>query len=227
MDGNQDGDGRKPRWRRTKNKMVTDGNQDGWTPPCEEPKASSDQVCVLRPPSGLTGEKRRCPLSSTSTVVHEPSSQTHLIGSFCAQRARHHHLLHQVGPLGQNRQGTQEPAPGTRRSVSFLSAGSIQVRRSIAGSPAVTQKSLQDVGGAQRAEDGPRDGALSGGGAAADLLWAEPPADPLHAVARGEAHGPRTGRQAVVHERHGVLERANQIAGNNSGECCVFFDRFQ
>lgn len=36
-------------------------------------------------------------------------AQTHLIGSFCTQRASHHHLLHQLGTFSQDSQGTQEP----------------------------------------------------------------------------------------------------------------------
>lgn len=73
-------------------------------------------------------------------------------------------------------------------------------------SPAVTQKSLQDVRGAWRAENAPLYCALSHVGAA-DLLWAEPFFDPmLDAVVCREADGLGAGGEAVVHKRHGVLE---------------------
>lgn len=74
------------------------------------------------------------------------------------------------------------------------------------GSPAVTQKSLQDVGGARRAENIPLDCALSQV-AAVDFLGAKPLFDPmLDAVVRREANRLWAGREAVVHKRHCVLK---------------------
>lgn len=73
-------------------------------------------------------------------------------------------------------------------------------------SPAVTQKSLQDVRWARRAENRPLHPTVSEV-AAVDFLGTKPLFDPvLDAVVLREAHGLWTRRETVIHERHCVLK---------------------
>lgn len=74
-------------------------------------------------------------------------------------------------------------------------------------SPAVAEKSLQDVRGPRRAEHGPLDSSVFKI-AAVDLVGTQPLFDPLlDAVALREADGLGSGRETVIHKVHGVLNK--------------------
>lgn len=61
------------------------------------------------------GEEEAAGLIAGQHVVHQHRrpravlAEPHLVGALRTQAARDHHPLNQVWPLGQHRQGTQEP----------------------------------------------------------------------------------------------------------------------
>lgn len=73
--------------------------------------------------------------------------------------------------------------------------------------PAVSKKSLEDVGGPRRAEDGPF-GASVFEVTAVDLVGTQPLFDSLlDAVALREAHRMRSRGETVIHKVHRVLNK--------------------
>lgn len=74
-------------------------------------------------------------------------------------------------------------------------------------SPAVSEQTLQDVGGPRRAEDGPLHASVFEV-AAVDLVGAQPLFDSLlDAVTLWEAHGAWSRGETVIHKVHSVLKQ--------------------